>query len=133
MRLSAKVIKNYANINSFDYASQWAIRAGEPNTLYFQLVDLDQDSLRYFTGQGGSNQPASVAVTFPSIDDDEVLTINASLADAADPSIWKVVLSNTQIPKSGNVVFAVTEGATTRKFSGLQLLSVEYPGQDGSC
>jgi hypothetical protein len=133
MRLSAKVIKNYANINQFDYANQWTIRAGEPNTLYFQLVDLDQDSLRYFTGQGGSNQPASVSVTFPSIDDDSVITLSASLADAADPSIWKVSLTSTEIPNSGNVLFAITEGATVRKFSGLQLLTVEFPGQDGSC
>jgi hypothetical protein len=133
MRLSAKVVKNYANVNNFDYANQWIIRAGEPNTLYFQLVDLDQDSLRYLTAQGVSNQPASVAVTFPSIDDDEVITVTASLADPADPSVWKVVLTALQIPKSGNVLFAVTEGAVVRKFSGLQLMAVELPGNDGSC
>jgi hypothetical protein len=133
MRLSAKVIKNYASVNQFDYANQWAIRAGEPNTLYFQLVDLDKDSLRYIAGIGGVNQPVSINVTFPSIDDAAVLTIAAVAVDAADGSLWKVDLSSTQIPASGNVIFAVTEGAATRKFSALNLMVVEYPGNDGSC
>lgn len=133
MRLSAKVIKNYANINSFDYGNEWVIRAGEPNTLYFQLVDLDQDGLRYMSGAGVSNQPASVSVNFPSIDDDAVLDIAATLADAADGSIWKISLSDAQVPSSGNVVISVTEGAVTRKFGVLNMISVEHPGNDGSC
>jgi hypothetical protein len=137
MRLSAKVIKNYANINNFDYGSEWTHRAGDPNTLYFQLVDLDKtddkNTLRYMAGIGGSNQPASVSVIFPSIDDSAQLTIAATQVDAADSSIWKVVLTPSQVPGSGAVQFAVTESTTIRKFSVMALMSVEYPDSDGSC
>jgi len=41
-RLSARAIVNYANINNFSYANQWIVNAGDPLTLYFQIVDLDQ-------------------------------------------------------------------------------------------
>jgi hypothetical protein len=42
MRLSARAIVNYANINSFSYVNQWIVNSGDPLMLYFQLVDLDQ-------------------------------------------------------------------------------------------
>ena len=42
MRLSAKPIVNYTDINHFSYVNQWIVSAGDPNVLYFQLVDLDQ-------------------------------------------------------------------------------------------
>ncbi len=131
MRLSAKLIQNYSNINSFGYTNQWVIRAGEPNTLYFQLVDLEQNALRHIAGVGGSNQPYSVSVTFPSIDDAKVITATAVQADATDASVWKVSLGSNQTPGSGQVVFTVVEGSATRSFGVLQAIQVEYPGNDG--
>lgn len=139
MRLSARVIKNYANINNFDFANQWMIRAGDPNVLYFQLVDLDQSDskglnpLRYVAGAGMLNQPASIVVTFPSIDDANELVINAVAVDALDGSLWKVTLAPDQIPGSGSVQFALTENTTIRRFNVLGMMSVEYPDSDGSC
>lgn len=140
MKLSSKALVNYADINNFSYANQWEIRSGEPNTLYFQLFDLDQGraansantGLRYIPGVGSSNQPFGVIVTFPSIDDAKTLAISAVQADANDASIWKISLSSTQIPGSGNVLFAVTEGSVTRRFSILNLISVENPNGGGS-
>lgn len=132
MRLSCKAITNYANINQFDYSNQWSIRAGDPNTLYFQLIDLDQAGLRYMAGVGGSNQPTSLLVTFPSIDDSAVISVSAT-QESDDKSIWKVVLGTNQTPGSGNVVFAVTEGSNVRKFSALNFITVEYVGEDGMC
>lgn len=133
MRISAKALINYFNVNSFSQANQWTIRAAEPNTLYFQLVDLDQDSLRYMAGIGASNQPYSVQVTFPSIDDNAVITLTATQADSADSSLWKISIPSSQTPASGTVVFSLTEGSVIRSFSVLNLISVEYPGNDGSC
>lgn len=130
MRLSAKAIKNYANINNFDFVSEWLIRANEPNTLYFQLVDLDQDSLRYIAGIGGA---ATITVNFPSVNDAQELSIAATQADAADGSVWKVDLTNLQVPNSGSVVFTIVQAGVTRKFSVLNMISVENPGNDGSC
>ncbi len=133
MRISASLIVNFANINQFSFADQWQIRAGEPNTLYFQLVDLDQNKLRYLPGIGGSNQPYGIQVKFPSIDDAQVITATAVQVDVADNSIWKVTLASSQTPNSGNVIFLVTEGSATRSFKSMNGLAVEFPGNDGSC
>lgn len=132
MKLSAKIIKNYANVNQFDYKNEWSIRAGEANTLYFQLIDLDQDGLRYLAGIGVTNQPYQVAVTFPSIDSTQVITVNAAQADANDSSIWKITLTASQTPKSGTVQFALTEGANVKRFNLLNAMSVEILNE-GSC
>lgn len=156
MRLSARPILNFANVNSFTYGNQWIIRAGDPNTLYFQVVDLDQGpasviggpnplfgfqsaqvlsgnvGLRYIVGVGGPNQPAGLTVTFPSIDDTQVITAQA-VQNPNDGSIWSVTLGQNQKPNSGNVIFAVAEGNSIRRFSALNLLSVEYPQNDGQC
>lgn len=141
MRLSAKVVKNYASINNFSFANQWTIRANEANTLYFQLVDLDmtdcttKQPLRYIPIGCGTSPvvPPSVSVTFPSIDDNDVLTIAATQVDGADGSLWKVDLTALQTPKSGNVIFNVVSECTPRAFGVMNTLVVEYPGDDGSC
>jgi hypothetical protein len=142
MRLSAELIKNFCGINMFGFTDQWMIRAGDPNTLYFQLVDLDQDNgqdgcscpLRYIPGIG-LTPPATygVTVTFPSIDDTKTITATAIQADPNDASVWKVNLLSTQLPGSGNVIFSVAEGTAVRTFKVMNGLSVEYPGQDGCC
>jgi hypothetical protein len=151
--LSAKPIITYANVNNYVFGNQWIVRAGDPLTLYFQIVDVDQAingngqgfgifsgitpvgttaGLRYLLGIGSSNQPYGIAVTFPSIDSSRVLTVNAVQADANDSSIWKVSLAPNQNVAGGDVLFALTEGSTTRRFSVLNMLSVEFQN-DGSC
>lgn len=136
MRLSAKPLLNYVNVNNFSYGNQWIIRSGDPNTLYFQVVDLDLGSnntgLRYMVGVGSGNQPAAITVTFPSIDDTQVITATA-VQDANDKSIWSVTLGPNQQPASGNVQFAVAEGNSIRRFSVLNVLNVENTFNDGSC
>lgn len=125
MKLSAKPITTFNTVNSFNYGNQWAIRGGEENTLYFQLVDLDQASLRYMAGIGVSNQPASINVSFPSVDDDAIITVAATQVDASDASIWKITLTSLQKPISGNVNFAITEGAKIKRFSAMAFITVE--------
>lgn len=128
MRLYAKAVINYENINNFDTADEWNIRAGEENTLYFQLTNLNKNGLRFIPTVG-----STVEVTFPSIDDDSIITVSAAQVDVQDGSLWKIDLSDTQIPSSGNVLFSVVSGGVTRKFSVLSLISVEHPGEDGGC
>lgn len=132
MRLSAKPILTFANINALSYGNQWTVRAGEINVLHFQLVDLDQASLRYMVGVGVSNQPFAVSMTIPSINDASVLILSAVQADASDSSIWKVTIPASSTLSGGNMQFSVTEGAITRKFNVLNVLAVEYL-EDGSC
>lgn len=149
MRLSAKAILNWANVNDFEYASQWIVRAGDPLSLYFQLVDLDKSpiksvptqyfrggntsspALRYLAGIGSNNQPVQVIVTFPSIDDRKVITLIATQPDSNDSSIWMVSVPASMQPGTGNVLFSVAEGNATRTFTVLQMIAVEYPGSDG--
>jgi hypothetical protein len=126
MRLSAKAIQTYNGPNSFSTGNQWTVRAGDPNTLYFQLIDLDQAGLRYLAGVGSSNQPFGVQVTFLSIDDTKKIIAQAVQADANDSSLWKVTLSSLQVPGGGNVWMAVQEGNAIRRFSVLGMLAVEY-------
>lgn len=154
MRLSAKPIVNWSNVNMYSFGNQWIVRSGDPLTLYFQIFDQDQaiqgngpgfgqifsgiaplgttDGLRYLLGVGSSNQPYGVTVTFPSIDNSKSLTFVAQQADANDSSIWKVTLPASQSPNGGNVQFAVQEGSAIRRFSVMNMIAVEDPN-DGSC
>jgi hypothetical protein len=154
MRLSAKPIINWCNVNMYTFGDQWTIRSGDPVTLYFQILDIDQAingnnqgfgifsgiapvgttaGLRYLVGIGSNNQPYGVQVTFPSIDRTRVLTYTAVQADPNDSSLWKVSLPASAIPAGGNVKFTVQEGTTIRHFSVMNMLAVEVPGNNGSC
>lgn len=137
MRLSARPIVNFNSINSMDFGNQWIIRAGDPNRLYFQLVDLDKTDgsacktpMRYVPQP--VTPPATMQVTFPSIDDDVQIVATATQV-SADGSIWYVDLAADQIPGSGSVQFALTMDGAIRRFGVLNMMSVEYPDADGSC
>ena len=127
MRLSAKLIKNFANINQFAYANEWQIRQSEPNTLYFQLVDLDQDGLRHMPLDPAS----SVQVIFPNTNTSSVLTKVASQPSALDGSIWQVSLLDSEKVFSGNVQFKLTENGVTRSFYVMDALKVELLNEGG--
>lgn len=127
MRLSAKPIKNFANINQFDYSTEWAIRKDEPNTLYFQLVDLDQEGLRYLP----TDVAYSVQVTFPALNATNTLVKTATQVDALDRSIWRVSLLSTDVPASGNVQVALTEAGVTRRLVILDGIAVENINNGG--
>jgi hypothetical protein len=136
MRLSATLLNNYNNINSFDTTLQWKVRNGEPNTLYFQLEDLDQNcgqGLRYLAGIGSQNQPYAVFVKFLSIDNTQVLNIQAIQADVNDSSVWSVTISQVQTPCSGNVLFTVIQGNVTRTFNVMNAIAVDFASNCGDC
>ena len=136
-RLSAKPIINFQNINSFDYANQWVVRAGDQTTLYFQLVNLDSCPSdcpqRYILGLGAGNSPVQVRVTFPSIDCSSAFTLIAS-QDPNDGSVFSVVIPYTSTPQTGNVQFVVYQGNNISNFNVLQMMVVQYSndGSDGN-
>lgn len=153
MKLSANLIKSFNSVNSFAFGD-WSIRANEPNTLYFQLIDLDQqpcqaapqtswpglapspckDALRYIPGLGVGGTPVVVTVIFPALGCDSTgLTIVATPVSAADGSLFSVALTSLQVPGSGNVIFTVQEGSVTRKFYVQDGISVEDPSSLGQC
>jgi hypothetical protein len=136
-RLSARPIIDFQNINSFQYANQWIIRAGDQTQLYFQIVNLDscpEDCpQRYILGLGASNQPVQVRVTFPSIDCNTTFTLIAQ-QDPNDGSVFSVVVPYTSQPQTGNVQFTVYQGNNINNFSVLQMMNVEWSsdGSDGN-
>ena len=129
-RLSARPLVNFQNINSFKYANQWNVSASNSDTLYFQLVDLDQCQLRYIAGIGSANMPVAVRVTFPSIDSSLVLTLLAT-QDPNDGSIWSITLPVTNTPCGGNVIFQLYEGNNIKSFTVLQMIVVGTPDFNG--
>jgi hypothetical protein len=132
-RLSARPIVGYQNINSFKFANQWQINAGDTVTLYYELIDLDQCGLRYIAGGCVEGVPVGMNVTFPSIDCNQVLKLVAQQS-SCDGSIWSVSISSISTPQTGNVQFQLFEGNNVTNFSVKQLMVVNYSsdGSDGS-
>lgn len=131
MLLSAKPLKNVMNINSWQYCNAWMVSSGQPFDLYFQLVDLEKDTA--ISPKGGFTDTniryipqgtTSAQVVFDALDDDEVITVNASQPFADDKSIWKISLLSTQVPNSGNVKVIVTEAGVVKSFIMKQAVSV---------
>ena len=124
MRLSSKILKNVDGLNAWAYTDQWVIRSndgvGESVSLYFQLVDQDREDIRYIPAAG-----ATVQVKFPNLDDDQVITLNASFPFADDRSILRVDLAADQVPASGAVKFTLTEGGVTKSWSVMNAMRVE--------
>ena len=124
MKLSAKILKNVDSLNAWVVSESWTVRnnegVGESISLYFQLVDLDREGIRYIAASGSTMQ-----VTFPNLDDSLVITLTATNPFADDRSIWKVDLLSTQLPSSGNVKFSITESGSTRTFSVFNAMQIE--------
>jgi hypothetical protein len=154
MNLTAKPIITFNNVNSYVFGNQWIINNGNTQTLYFQLVDMDQAiqgnsnfigiftgippvgttaGLRYLLGVGSQNQPYQVQVTFPSIDNNQRLTVTATQADVNDSSIWYVTLAPNMIVGGGNVQFTIYQGSSIMRFSTLDILNVIFPLSNGMC
>lgn len=122
MRLSAKILKNVANVNNWEYANSASVQEGQANEIYVQLVDLDkipgqdksvalpENPMRYIP-QGTTIETEA---TFPSINDANVLTIIGTQPFADDKSIWKFTLTDEQLPKSGNFKIKLMEDANEK-------------------
>ena len=130
MRLSAKPLKNVENLNTFQSSNEWIVRqdgnSGEEQSVYFQLVDLDKDGIRYIPAAG-----AVVVVTFPELDETTAAVKTAVNPFADDRSIFRIDLLTTDVIASGNVKFQVTEGTKVKKFSVLSMVTVELLNAGG--
>jgi hypothetical protein len=157
-RLTSVPIINFSNINDFQTSSQWTIRATDPQTLYFQLFDLNNQNTaspasyfplnggffnaaiqtapqRYIAGVGMVNQPVVMFVTFPSLNMGATLTFTAT-QDPNDGSVFSINLpgyTNVGVaPSSGNVIFSLTQGISTWTWVVPNMIAVEMTNQ-GSC
>jgi hypothetical protein len=123
MRLNAKILKNVAGVNNWQYVNQATIQEGQINEIYLQLVDYDKTPgvekssvlpdfpLRYIP-QGTT---IALEASFPSIDDAAVFAVAGTQPFADDKSIWKFTLTSSQIPKSGNFKLKLTEDGADRQ------------------
>jgi hypothetical protein len=95
--------------------------------------------LRYLLGvqpcgaSSNTNIPYSVQVTFPSIDSNQVITVNATQADPNDSSIWVVSIPANQAIGGGNVQFTVVQGNNISRFNVPNMIDVIFPNNVGSC
>jgi hypothetical protein len=130
MRLSARIIRNYVNNNSFQYADNINIRAKEPATFWFQLIDLDNSSLRYISAFTPSQ--LAISVKFKSVDYHNEFSLPAVIASTDDKSIWYIQLDGTKDVNSGNLFFNFVENGISRNFYLLDVLKVEQM-EVGAC
>lgn len=133
MRLGIKVLNVGASLNSFKQVPFVRIARGETLDLAFQLVDLDQDGLRYIPSAG-----ATVQFQVPRMIDVVVAPNNsrayvnntidrpASQAFSQDPSIWTVSLisQDTSTLISNSIRVVLTEGANTKIATLTQAIKV---------
>jgi|AACY02.1.fsa_nt_gi hypothetical protein len=129
MKLSAKLLKNVANVNCFQFAVQWDIAEGSAQRLYFQIVDKLKDDLRYLSQALVIDE---VTVTFLSIDDATEIVKTATQAWSDDKSIWYIDLTASEVPNSGAVKFSITEDGAQTQFKVDQAIVVELL-EDGGC
>jgi hypothetical protein len=115
MLLGAVILKNVQNVNSFQRSSQVTVRQGNPTTVYFQLVDLEQKDeygqpLRYVPSSG-----ATLTATINAMNQVHVISrVAAQPYSSDDRSVWSLTLSASDRPASGNLDLQLTEGSTIR-------------------
>ena len=118
MLLSARFLTDVASINSWEYADVIEFTEGDSITFYFQLIDLNKDkNIDGFVPAGKRYISASGAVlqcTIENLDDEKIITRNATLAFPSDDrSIWKItILTSDKIRGTANLRLKLTEGTT---------------------
>jgi hypothetical protein len=98
MYLSARMLENVVNVNSFDQVLQVRFSEGDSPNIYFSLIDLNQDLPQQgFSPSGRRYVPvanSSVSVVLDNIDDARKVTRSATQPyPTTDPSIWCVQLT----------------------------------------
>lgn len=134
MLLGAVILKNVQNVNSFQRSTQVTVRQGNPTTIYFQLVDLEQQdengqALRYVPSSG-----ATMTATINAMNQAYVISRIASQPYSADDrSIWSLTLTASDKPSAGNLDILLTEGATVRTTTITNAVIVWSPNAGSVC
>ena len=126
MRLNARMLKNVTDVNHWEYAREAHIQEGQTNEFYLQLVDVDQVPdeeikksiplpdfpLRYIP-QGTT---ITLELTFPDLNTDNNIVVDATQPFSDDLSIFKVTLNSLQTPHSGSVKARLTIDGVDKYF-----------------
>lgn len=115
MLLSARPLRDVANVNTFRPADRWQMMEGDAPSLYFQLVDKSVDLpvegfnppyRRYMPAAG-----ATLQVTLESLNSAKQIVRFATQPFAQDPSIWRLnLLSTDPIRGTVSMRLKLTEG-----------------------
>jgi CTP synthase (UTP-ammonia lyase) len=123
MRLGLKLLNSGATANCFKHVSSVEIVRGETAEIFVQLVDQDQNGLRYIPSPG-----ATVQLVIPRMDEvsagpnntrvgsNPTLTRSAVVAFVGDNSIYKIPLtsSETEALVSSTLKVEVSEGSNKK-------------------
>jgi hypothetical protein len=128
MLLSARVLNDVANVNSFEVAEALSWTEGDSVDLYVQLIDssLDTDMKGFYPAGRRYMPPAlsTLSVQLQNIDNAKVINRLAVQPFPEDASIWKVtILSTDTIHGSPQVMLTLTE--PTRTIRGIVKNSIK--------
>lgn len=121
MLLSARMLTDVQNVNSFEQVDQVEFMEGDSLFVFFQLVDSTLDrSDQGFMPSGRRYAPSSgstLQVVLDNIDDAKRVTRNAVQAfPTSDGSIWKVqILPTDKISGTVQMKLTLNEGGTIKK------------------
>lgn len=120
MLLSARILRDCASVNSFEYADSAQFTKGDVVDVYFQLIDASLDTAsENFIPPGRRYMPvagATLIAVAENIDDAIKITRTVSQPFTNDPSIWKMsFFASDQIQGSANLRLTLTEGAKITK------------------
>lgn len=115
MKLSCRFLTNVANVNSFQYLTQFEAQEGFAGDIYFQIIDATVDrSDQGFSPPGRRYVPsagATLTVKFDNINDAKVVSRVATNPFPNDLSIWKVsVLASDPIVGTVTMALTLNEG-----------------------
>ena len=112
MLLSARMLDNVSNVNSFDTVDQVKFTQGDALDVSFQLIDLNKGTSNKPVGE--RYMPAALStlnVVVSTINTATTLTKVATQPFANDTSIWKIqILATDNIAGTFTMKLALTQG-----------------------
>lgn len=114
MKLALIALKNYNNVNSFQEVTEISLQQGNPSTLYFRVVDLDQSpgDGKYFRFVPSTD--ATMTITLNDLDTNNIVTKVATMVSSADDrSIWSIpILATDRFTKNSLIATLTTSSVT---------------------
>ncbi len=117
MLLSARVLINVADVNTFEYADEARFTQGDQTYIYFQLIDSEKDKTAKLPGRRYTpTAGATLVAVISSIDTAKTYTKVATQPYSGDLSIWRIqVLSTDTVVGTASIKLALTEGSVTTR------------------
>lgn len=105
MNLAVRLLNNVCNVNDFEQVSSITLTRGNPDKIYFRVVQPSNGDLRYIP-----TTPTTGLVKFLHNDNSKKISRAASQPFAGDTSIWSVDVLSTDEIQFDSMTFQLTEG-----------------------